>query len=419
MIKRKIHQNILDALSDTPVVFIRGARQTGKSTLVQKIFKEQHLSSYITFDNTGMLAAASEDPSGFIAGLKKPIILDGVQRVPGLFLPIKEDVDQNRNPGRYLLTGSANILSLPRAADSLAGRMEILTLRPLSQSEINCSDKNLIDMLFASGHWPVSDCTINRTQLYKKIINGGYPEPLQRKNAKRKTAWFDAYVTTILERDFRDLSNVQDLTALPRLLRLLAARTSTLFNQSEISRNCNIPNSTLARYISFLETIYFIQFLPAWSSNLGKRLVKAPKIYLNDTGLSCHLTDFDEKRFENEPEMAGKFLESFVISEIYKEASWSRTWVQLYHYRSRTGQEVDVILEDRGGKIIGIEIKLNSTPSKKHFKSIKKLRHETGNRFKKGILLYTGKEVVPFGSDLFAIPLSLVFGKTTGSRLHS
>ncbi len=405
MIKRKILQNVLDALSDTPVVFIRGARQTGKSTFVQELEKEHYPASYITFDNAGILSAASEDPSGFIANLKKPVILDEVQRVPELLLAIKEDVDKDRQPGQYILTGSANILTIPKVADSLAGRMEIITLWPLAQSEIEDVKDNVIDKFFNISPLDFGITGTTRKHLIEKIINGGYPVPLQRTRVSRKSAWFDSYITTILERDIRDLSNMQDLTALPRILKLLASRVSTLLNQSEISRSAGIPNSTLVRYMTLFEMIFLVQYLPSWSTNLGKRLVKSPKIFLVDTGLVSHLLGYDEKRFENEPETGGKLLENFVISELYKEASWSRTWVQLYHYRSRSGQEVDILLENRMGQVVGIEIKLASTPSPKHFKCLKKLQDELGNRFVKGILFYTGKEVIPFGKNLFAVPI--------------
>ncbi len=405
LIKRKILPTVLDALSDTPVVFIRGARQTGKSTLVKELSKENYPASYITFDNTAVLSAASADPAGFIADLKKPVIIDEVQRVPGLLLAIKEDVDENRHPGRYLLTGSANILTLPQVADSLAGRIEIITLWPLSQGEISDTKENLIDKLFETSAPDFDTAGTSRKSLIEKIISGGYPEAIQRTSLKRKATWFDSYITTILERDVRDLSNIQDLTALPRLLQFFAARTSTLLNQSEISRSSGIPNSTLVRYMTLFETIFLIQLLPAWSSNLGKRLVKASKLYLVDPGLSSHLLGFDENRFENDQETAGKLLENFVVSELFKEASWCQTAVQLFHYRSRTGQEVDVILEDRSGRVVGIEIKSTSTPSAKHFKGMKKLQEQAGDRFLKGILLYIGKEIIPFGNKLFAVPM--------------
>ncbi|MFZ5570841.1 MAG: ATP-binding protein [Thermodesulfobacteriota bacterium] len=407
MIQRKVTQKILTALKDTPVVFIRGARQTGKSTLVQHLALTEHRATYVTCDNATVLSAAASDPVGFINGLEKPVIIDEVQRAPDLMLAIKADVDRNRQPGRYLLTGSADVLALPRLADSLAGRMELITLWPLSRSEIDNSEANYIDLLFDPDgpRFPAADSS--RKDLFERMVCGGYPEPLLRNDPARRSAWFDAYVTTLLERDVRDLSNIQDLTVLPRLLRLLATRAGTLLNQSEMSRSSAIPNSTLGRYLSVFETIFLMRLLPAWTSNLGKRFIKAPKVLFVDTGLACHQLGIGPQRLEDAPDTAGGMFENHVIMELLKQASWSRTWVQFQHFRSLSGQEVDVVLENRNGEIVAVEIKLTSSPTAKHMKGLKALREDAGRRFLRGVLFYTGGEVIPFGDRLLAAPIGL------------
>ena len=352
MNKRTIYSQLMEALSDTPVVFLRGARQTGKTTLVKQLAEEPASGGtsrqYISLDSATALAGALDDPTGFLQGLKKPVIIDEAQRATALMLAIKEDVDRERHAGRYLLTGSANILTLPGIADSLAGRMEVLTLYPLSQGEIAGTQEDFISALFQK-EFPLKQTgnALTKEALLEAIALGGYPEVLSRSNAKRRAAWFDSYITTLVERDIRDISNVQDISGLIRLLRLLGVRSGTLHNQAELSRSVGMPASTLGRYIPLLEALFLIWFLPAWSSNLSKRLVKSPKIHVYDSGLACHLCGADQERLADDSIMAGRLLESFVAGELLKQSSWTEHPVSLYHYRSQSGQEVDVVLEDR------------------------------------------------------------------------
>jgi hypothetical protein len=407
-IPRNITSTILEALSDTPIVFLRGARQTGKTTLVKELAKSSHPAEYITLDSAGTLSAASSDPEGFIRGLEKPVIIDEVQRVPQLLLAIKEDVDRERKPGKYVLTGSSNVLTMPRVADSLAGRMEVITLWPLSQGEIEGKKENFIDILFSSKpRFRHTDENIRN--LMKRITAGGYPEPVQRKEEKRRTAWFDSYFTTIIERDVKELVNVHDVSVIPRLLKLLASRVSAIRDQSEISRSVGIPNSSVVRYMSMLETIFLIQLLPAWTTNLSKRVIRSPRLFFTDTGLACFLTGLNSDHLESNHTLAGNLFENFVGSELSKQASWYQSRIRLYHYRTSTGQEIDLVLEDSAGRICGIEIKLSSTAAEKHFNSLKVLQEDIGDRFIAGITLYTGNQVIPFGKKLFAVPVSAMW----------
>jgi uncharacterized protein len=404
MFRRDVLKNILAALLDTPVVFLRGARQTGKSTLVRQIADGPYPAHYVTLDNAGVLSAASTDPAGFIAGIEKPVVIDEAQRVPELFLSIKEDVDRNRQPGRYILTGSADVLTIPRVAATLAGRIEVLTLWPLSIGEIHGGDRNMVDMLF-SPDFPRRSYSEHGFDLAASMAAGGFPEPVQRTTRRRRQAWFESYITTILERDIRNLAQIQDLAAVPRLLKLLAGRMATVHNQSEISRSSGIPNSTLSRYMTLLKTTFLVQELPAWSSNLGKRMVKSPKLCMVDTGLACSLINIDEEGLRQGGEIAGRVFENFVILELFKHASWGDETVRLYHFRSQSGKEVDVVLEDGKGRIVGVEIKLSATPSQRDFSGLKALRDHLGEKFIRGVLIYTGKDIVPFGENLHALPI--------------
>jgi len=409
MYRRFIQNSILEALSDTPVIFLRGARQSGKSTLVQTIAKGPYPARYVTLDNAGILSAAGADATGFIDGIEKPVVIDEAQRVPELLLSIKEDVDRHRRPGQYILTGSADILTIPKVADALAGRMELMTLWPLSTAEVNDNEGNIIDALFTSD-FERKVKSIPGFDLYRSMAAGGFPEPFQRKNPIRRQAWFDSNISTILDRDIKSLSNIQDLTSVPRLLKLLAARISTLHNQSEISRSSGIPNSTLSRYLTLLRATFLIQELPAWSANLGKRLVKAPKLFLVDTGLACALLGFDEEGLREGGEVVGRLLENFVVLELFKHSAWTDRFVRLFHFRSQQGQEVDIVLEDNKGNVVGIEVKLSATPSPKDFYGLNVLKEKLGKKFVRGVLIYTGKEVVPFGKNLHALPIQYALG---------
>ena len=409
MFKRHITRNLVEALGDTPVVFLRGARQSGKSALVQELARSSFNAAYYTLDNAATLSAAGSDPVGFIAGLPKPVIIDEVQRVPGLFLAIKEDVDAHRSPGRYLLTGSANVMVMPRVADSLAGRMAVITLWPLSQGEIEGVEENFIDAVFNSDLSAIRHQSLKIQSLWDRLAAGGFPEPMQRSSVKRRASWFDSYLVSMVQRDLRDLSQIRDITVLPKLLRLLAARSATLFNQSEISRSSGVANSTLSRYLAVLEATFLIHMLPAWSANLGKRLTRSPKLFISDTGVACHLLDVVPDRFSSHLELAGRLFENFVVSEILKQVSWAASQVTVYHFRSPAGREVDVVLEDRAGAMVGIEIKLTASPTAGTFSGLKALQELAGKRFRAGILLYTGKDMVPFGKKLAAIPVSALW----------
>jgi len=293
MIRRNIWNSLAEAMADTPVVLINGARQTGKSTLAKWYTENISGGRYLTLDDATVLAAATQDPAGFLSGLDGPVVLDEIQHAPGLFPAVKAEVDRDRRPGRFLLTGSADVLLLPDLSESLAGRMEILTLWPFSDGEMMESNASFIDQVFSENSVSSPQSPESRQELLQRIIIGGFPEVVSRKDARRRNAWFGSYITTILQRDVRDLANIEHLTLLPRLLSLLATRSSCLLNYSELSRSLALPQSTLKRYMALLETTFLVQLLPPWSANLGKRLVKSPKIMLCDTGLMAYLLGMD------------------------------------------------------------------------------------------------------------------------------
>lgn len=406
---RHITPSVLAALADTPVVFVQGPRQSGKTTLVQSLRDHGHAAEYRTLDDAAVQAAARSDPDGFVDSLPERVILDEVQRAPDLFRAIKRSVDARRKPGRFLLTGSANALVLPKVSESLAGRMEVLALAPFSQGEIAGRREGFVDACFAKEFKPGAFRDAGWAALVERIVRGGFPEALARVDAARRAAWFGSYITTILERDVRDLSNVQNLSDLPRLLRLVAARTSGVLNLSDVARDAHLPLTTLQRHWVLLEAVFFVRTLPVWSGNLTSRLAKAPKVLVNDTGLLCHLLNLDAERLKTDELMSGSVLESFVATELAKQATWSRVRPALFHYRTQKQQEVDLVMEDAAGRLVGIEVKKTASPTSSDFKGLRHLNEQTGRKFLRGILLYTGSTSVAFGPNLHAVPVSALW----------
>ena len=409
MYKRNIELELQSAIADTPVVLLNGARQTGKSTLAREFAKARSI-PYVTLDDATQLAAASSDAQGFLAGVGDRAVIDEVQKAPGLFPAIKMSVDQDRRPGRYLLTGSANVLLLPRISESLAGRMELITLLPLSQGELQGHQEKFIDGVFAE-RLPIVQ-PAGAFDLKDAAIAGAYPEVIQRPAGKRRDAWFAAYITALLHRDVRDLANIEGLTDMPRLLSLLAARVGSLLNMSEISRSSGIPNSTLKRYLSLLQAAFLLQPLPAWSSNLGKRLIKSPKIHLIDSGLTAHLAGVTRQSLDRDTGFFGHLLESFIVNELRKQVGWSDSRVNLYHYRTTTGREVDILLENAAGQLVGLEVKASATVVRKDFSGLDALSEDTGNKFVRGIVLYTVEQSVSFRENFTALPISAIWRMT-------
>ncbi len=412
MYKRNIEGRIREAVKETRVLLISGARQTGKTTLVQNLINSGYQADYVTLDEIDALSAAGRDPTGFIKQYTGPVVIDEIQRAPELFLPIKVEVDKNPQPGRFILTGSANVLTLPKLADTLAGRMEIISLWPLSQGEIEGIEENFIDWAFGRElKIPRSALReeVDREELFERVMKGGYPQALGRASERSRRQWFSGYLTTLLERDVRDLSRVRDLKDFPRLLQALAARSGALLNLSDVSRAVGIQHEALRRYTALLEAMWLIVELPAWSANLGKRLVKTPKITLNDTGLLTSLLGINRERLDREPILLGQLLESFVGMELRKQITWSETPVNMYHFRDQKGAEVDIVLEASSGEIVGIEVKATATPGISDLSGLRSLQSLAGKRFRRGFLLHTGASALRHSDEIYFLPIPFLW----------
>lgn len=417
MYDRHIAPLLLEALADTPVVLLNGARQTGKSTLAQSL-REATPRRYLTLDDHTTLAAARSDPAGFIAALAGPVVIDEIQRAPELFLAIKAAVDRDRArgqvAGRFLLTGSANVMLLPALADSLAGRMEIVALTPLSCAErAGDPQLNRAEWLFDGDFRtrPLPPC--ERDVFIDTLLVGGFPEAVARNTPRRRQAWFDSYLQAVLQRDVRELAKLEQFTELPNLVQLLAHRSASLLNFAELARSSGLAQTTLKRYFTLLETLFLIHRLPAWERNPAKRLVKAPKVFLPDSGLLAHLNGHTADTLTTAPGLPGALVETFVCAELLKHLAFSTRGLSLWHYRTQTGSEVDFLLEDRHGRLTGIEIKAAATVDGKDFKGLRHLQETEPERFQRGIVLYTGRECVAFGEGLYAVPMSVWWGGQT------
>ncbi len=413
---RHITARIKQALTVSPIVFLNGARQTGKSTLVNglapQIGRGKDPAQYVTFDRPTYMAAASSAPEAFLTSYALPLIIDEVQMVPDLFRALKLVVDESRLSdsakanGQYLLTGSANILALPKLSDSLVGRMIVLSLYPLTVSEATHADSGGLERILKMDFHNLNDRGIG---LIDAIKLASFPE-ISRLDAAQRSTWFDGYLTTILQRDVKQIAELEKSSVLPHLLQILATRVGGLMNDSDISREVGLNSVTGKSYRNILKMMFLTFDVKPWHRNLGKRLVKTPKGYLLDTSMACHMLDHDiEDIAKNKPDMFGHFLENFVATELVKQLSNSDIKAELYHFRTSDGKEVDFILEKPDGSVFAIEVKKTEWVTIKDFKGIREFAELTGNDFLGGVVLYSGKDVVPFGKNLWAVPFCVLW----------
>ena len=393
------------ALKDTPVVMVTGPRQCGKTTLIRDLVSGSR--EFLSLDDDTVLASARSDPAGLIRGLDQSA-LDEVQRAPELLRAIKRSVDQDRRPGRFLLTGSANLLAIPTVSESLAGRMEIVSLLPLSQAEIGGHKPAFLKTAFKGKVSKPSD-PIMGTNLVDAVLVGGYPEMLRRNRPERRQAWARDYIRAIVERDVRDIAEIEKLDQVPRLLRVLAQYSGQLTNFTQLGGQIGLDDKTTRKYVAILEQLFLVRRIEPWFRNHLNRLVKTPKLHFLDSGLLAALSGITATRIASDRAIFGRLLETFVFSEVLKQISWTEGSYSLYHYRDKDQDEVDIVVEDDAGALVGIEVKAGATVNTSDFKGLRKLAGACGNDFKLGLVLYDGDRAVPFGRRLFAAPLSCLW----------
>ncbi|MGB8843758.1 MAG: ATP-binding protein [Aliidongia sp.] len=405
MYERFVKRRVAEALVDTPVVLIVGPRRAGKTTLVRTMGDAER--RYITLDDQTALDAARSDPVGFIRGLDRAII-DEIQRVPDLLLAIKKSVDEEYRPGRFLLTGSANVLTLPRVADSLAGRMETIQMLPLAHAEVTGKMPSFLESLF-DGTLKGDRAAIVGDDLVKLVVVGGFPEAIGRESERRRQDWARSYLTSILTRDLRDIADIAKLTELPKFVRLLAEHSGQLVNYSHFGGSINVSHKTGQRYVALLEQVFLVSTLQPWYSNVVKRIVKTPKLHFLDSGLLATTRGLGFERVKANRSAFGALLESFVFSEVLKLMTGSDLRLTPYHFRDQQMHEVDIVLERDDGMIVGIEIKAAATVKSGDFAGLRTLAEACKERFAYGVVLYDSTDLVPFGDRLAAAPLSCLW----------
>ena len=401
---------LTEALADSPIVLIHGPRLCGKTTLA-RLIGERKGYAYVSFDDTVLCTAAQADPVGFAGDLPERVILDEVQRVPALFSALKVTVDRKRSAGRFILTGSANVLLVPKLADSLAGRMEILRLHPLAQCELNRRTTTFLDSLFA-GSFKTRQTDRLANQLAEKIVAGGYPAALARPSERRRSAWYRDYLDSLVQRDVRDLARISSLDILPRLLTLAASQTARLLNVADLSSPFQVSRPTIRDYVTLLERVFLVDSLPPWHSNRLSRLIKTPKLHVGDTGLACALLGINAVALAADRPLLGQLLETFAFQELRRQASWYGESVAFFHYRDKDGAEVDIVIERGARALAGIEIKASATVTGADFRGLRKLKEAAGKRFVAGVVLYDGEACASFGDGMYAVPLRALWEST-------
>ena len=393
-------------MPDTRVVVILGARQVGKSTLLEQVAATEKADRRIlTFDDQAIRAAATADPAGFIAGLRTPVALDEVQRVPEVMTEIKLRVDRDQSPGQFTITGSANLLEMKQVRKSLAGRAEYLRLHPFSQGEVNGRQERFVPDL-ALGHFPeIVDAPVGRPAYADLLAKGGYPEA-QLRAPNRRARFFQSYIDGIMDKDLATLGDVADRALVARLLSAIGATSAAELNVERLSRTMGAPATTLRRHVELLETLFLIKRLPAWSNNLLARSIKRPKVHVADTGLLAYLVGADAVRIADDPDLGGMFFETFAAMELDRQISWLEDRPQLFHFRDREQREVDLVMAHRDGSVSAVEVKSAATVYERDFRGLAFLRDKLGQAFKAGALPYTGANTVAFGDRLAAVPIS-------------
>jgi hypothetical protein len=407
---RRIEQRLAEALLDTPVVLLAGPRQAGKTTLVRQVAAKGL--RYLTLDDELTLLAARADPVGLIRSLDRAVI-DEIQRAPQLLLAIKKSVDEDRRPGRFLLTGSANLMALPVVADSLAGRMETLSLMPLSQTEIEGHSANWIDQAFA-GQLLRADTPALGAELVERVLRGGYPEAVSRVSAKRRVTWARQYTDALIQRDVRDVAGIDKLEQLPRFLNALAQTAGQMCNYSQLAGQVGLDGKTAARYAGVFETMYLLKRVDVWARNRLSRVVKTPKLQFIDAGLLAMLMNLGIEEVRRDRSRFGQVLETFVFGELLKHTTSAEGDYQLLYYRDADKVEVDIVIENAAGQLVGVEVKASATVKASDLRGLRKLAALAGDQFKMGVLLYDGAETLPLGDGIWAAPLSSLWGTAPG-----
>lgn len=398
--QRRLAQRAQLALRRSPVVLLTGPRQAGKTTLATELTEGRDATEAVSLDDVTTLASARRDPDGFLENLAPGAVIDEAQRAPELLHALSR-APERAGARPLLLTASVSPLLMSGLEEWPRGLVETVTLSPLAQSEITAGPGRFIDTIFAGD--PAGIVGGSRDEAIAAALVGGYPR-VQSLGLERQAAWFRSYVSAVLDRDVRDLAQVAGLAPLPQLLTLLAARSGGPLNAAGLARDLGIPNTSLRRYLALLEAAYLVVRLPAWRGVRGRRVVRAPRIFLSDTGLMAHLAQITEERLAQDPTLAAPLLEALAILELLKQAEWSETRPSASHFRTALGHGVDLVLETTDG-LVGVDVRAAVSVGGHDLQGLRALRDLTGRRFRRGVLLYLGREAIPLEDRLWAVPL--------------
>lgn len=414
LVRRNAVKLAEEILADTPVLSVSGARQVGKSTLVAELLKN-HLSHLVNLDDSVALASAKADPDGFVRQFPEgTLAIDEIQRAPELFRAIKGALEQDRRPSRYVITGSSNLLNLQGVEESLAGRAETLRLRGLSKGELDGREEDFAKFAWTLREVDVSpsfeESELTRRDYLQMATTASFPE-LKNVTSRRRDRWVDAYVERVLTKDAASIYGIQYPDRLRTLLNKIAATGSAEFVAAKFGEELNIPSRSMPGYLNALSSVFLVDVLPAWGVNLGKRAVSKPKVFVSDCGMAASLTGVDAAALESQITSAftGGLLESFVAGELLKQQTWSSVNYRMFHFRSSMGKEVDLVLENRRREIIGIEVKAAVSVGARDFAGLKYLKDFAGEDFQVGIVLHSGKRIMPMGERLWAMPISALW----------
>jgi predicted AAA+ superfamily ATPase len=408
LVRRSIERELRDILSVSRAGAITGARQAGKSTLAQQLQAAGVVPSYFTLDDEGTRNAAAADPDGFALSLPRPAVIDEVQRVPDLMLSVKQILDRDPTPGQFLLTGSADLVAARVVADALPGRVEYVTLWPLAQAELVGTSTSVIDVLLGGSVPQLSGAAKGRAATADLVVAGGFPDARDR-TARQRGRYFRSYVQTSVGRDLREIGGVRiEPSRLEQLLRLLAARTSGLVNYAALGRELALDDKTVKAHTELLVQLFLLYRLRPWSTNLGARQVKTPKLLLTDAGLAAGLVGVDAARYgaPDQGALAGMLFETFVTMELVKQATWSTTPVELFFYRDTEQREVDLVIESASGDVAAVEAKSATVATAADARGLRLLRDRLGQRFKAGVIVHQGEHTLPIEDRIWALPVS-------------
>lgn len=414
LLSRNISNRLVNSFRNSPVVLLNGARQVGKSTLARQLLAKRLKADYVTLDDAQMLSAANLTPQQFIEDLSLPAVIDEFQLAPETFRAIKLIVDKHRQPGMFLLTGSASAVVLPQLHNALVGRMYIEQLCPLSQGEFIGVKEDFRRWVFESAwktkpHSHQKKGQQNGATMREIILRGGYPAPALMAESELQRQWFGSYVTSVINQDVRQIADIERLQILPNLLALVASRIGGLLNASDLSSAIGLPNKTLSRYLGLLTAVYLVIQVRPWSQKLSNTISKSPKLYLNDTGLIGYLLNLTPEKLESDRQLFGRLLENFVLCELLRQSAWSEIDSEIYHFRTHQGIEVDFILRARDGRLVPIEVKSASQIQAGDFRGIDYFAGHFPNQYHKGIVLYCGKSLLSFGNKRWAVPVEMLW----------